>query len=164
MACVRYATGTTALVVPSLDAMTAQNRSKLSYKAGYAIRHPGRIAAYARRRGRDFWLGLRTHDHLSYYRAVMRSDASRSHAGAVGSKTRESWLKIGQLQFDYLLGHGLKPGMQMLEIGCGNLRRAGCSSTTWMPGTTTASTSRPRSCSRRRTRSPSSACSGSCRT
>jgi len=108
--------------VPNLDAMTAQNRSKLSYKAGYAIRHPGRIAAYARRRGRDAWLGLRTHDHLSYYRAVMRSDASRSHAGAVGSKTRESWLKIGQLQFDYLLGHGLKPGMQMLEIGCGNLR------------------------------------------
>jgi len=60
--------------------------------------------------------------HISYYRAVMRSEASRSHEGAVGSKTHESWLKIGQLQFDYLLGHGLKPGMRMLEIGCGNLR------------------------------------------
>ena len=34
----------------------------------------------------------------------MHSDAARSHEGAVGSKTHESWLKIGQLQFDYLPG------------------------------------------------------------
>ena len=102
--------------------VTVKNRSDLSYKIGYAIRHPGRILPYARRRGRDAWLSLRARDHLSYYRAVMRSEASRSHEGAVGSKTHESWLKIGQLQFDYLLGHGLKPGMRMLEIGCGNLR------------------------------------------
>jgi len=40
----------------------------------------------------------------------------------VGSQTHESWLKIGQMQFDYLIGHGLKPGDRMLEIGCGNLR------------------------------------------
>jgi SAM-dependent methyltransferase len=40
----------------------------------------------------------------------------------VGSKSHESWLQIGQMQFDYLLGHGLKPDMRMLEIGCGNLR------------------------------------------
>jgi ubiquinone/menaquinone biosynthesis C-methylase UbiE len=26
------------------------------------------------------------------------------------------------MQFDYLIGHGLKPGDRMLEIGCGNLR------------------------------------------
>ncbi len=52
----------------------------------------------------------------------MRSDAARSREAAVGSKTHESWLQIGQLQFDYLLGHGLKPDMRMLEIGCGNLR------------------------------------------
>ncbi len=102
--------------------MTAQNRSRLAFKIGYAARHPRRILPYARRRGRDAWLGLRARDHVSYYRAVMRSDASRSHQAAVGSETRESWLKIGQLQFDYLLGHGLKPGMRMLEIGCGNLR------------------------------------------
>ncbi len=111
-----------ALIGPNLGPVTAQNRSQLSYKIGYAVRHPDRIAAYARRRGRDAWLSLRADDHLSYYRAVMRSDAARSHQGAVGSKTRESWLKIGQLQFDYLLGHGLKPAMRMLEIGCGNLR------------------------------------------
>jgi SAM-dependent methyltransferase len=102
--------------------VTVKNRSRLSFKIGYAARHPGRILPYVRRRGRDAWLRLRAHDHLSYYRAVMRSDASRSHEAAVGSKTRESWLKLGQMQFGYLLGHGLKPGMRMLEIGCGNLR------------------------------------------
>ncbi len=52
----------------------------------------------------------------------MRSDAARSREAAVGSKSHESWLQIGQLQFDYLVGHGLKPDMRMLEIGCGNLR------------------------------------------
>jgi SAM-dependent methyltransferase len=102
--------------------VTVANRSRLSFKIGYAVRHPGHVMPYARRRGRDAWLSLRTSDHVSYYRAVMRSDASRSHEGAVGSKTRGSWLKIGQLQFDYLLRHGLKPGARMLEIGCGNLR------------------------------------------
>ena len=89
---------------------------------GYALRHPYRITSYARRRGRDSLLWLTTRDHVQYYRAVMRSDTARSSDAAVGSKTRESWLKIGQLQFDYLLRHGLKPGARMLEIGCGNLR------------------------------------------
>jgi len=65
---------------------------------------------------------LRHRDHVSYYRAVMRSDAARGDESAVGSHTHESWLKVGQMQFDYLISHGLKPGMRMLEIGCGNLR------------------------------------------
>ncbi len=102
--------------------MTAKDRSRLLFKIGYAIRKPGRIIPYARRRGRDTWLRLQARDHLSYYRAVMASDAARSHEGAVGSNTHESWMKIGQMQFDYLVGHGLKPGDRMLEIGCGNLR------------------------------------------
>gem|GEM_PF-7060658 len=67
-------------------------------------------------------LRLKSRGHVSYYRAVMKSDAARSDEGAVGSHTHESWLKIGQMQFDYLVAHGLKPGMRMLEIGCGNLR------------------------------------------
>jgi SAM-dependent methyltransferase len=99
-----------------------KNRSRLTYKIGYAIRNPDRISGYARRRGRDTWLWLTTRDHVSYYRAVMRSDASRSSDAAVGSKSREAWLQLGQLQFDYLTSHGLKPDMRMLEIGCGNLR------------------------------------------
>lgn len=102
--------------------MHAKDRSSLVYKAGYAVQHPDRIVGYARRRGRDTWLWLTTRDHVSYYRAVMRSDTARNSDAAVGSKTRESWLKIGQMQFDYLIKHGLKPDMRMLEIGCGNLR------------------------------------------
>jgi SAM-dependent methyltransferase len=100
----------------------AKDRSQLTYQAQYALRHPDKIVGYARRLGRDAWLALRARDHVAYYRAVMRSDAARSREGAVGSKTHESWLQIGTLQFDYLLGHGLKPPMRMLEIGCGNLR------------------------------------------
>jgi SAM-dependent methyltransferase len=102
--------------------VTAKDRSRLLFKIKYAARKPGRVLPYARRHGRDAWLRLRSADHLGYYRAVMASDAARSHEGAVGSKTHESWLKIGQMQFDYLVGHGLKPGDRMLEIGCGNLR------------------------------------------
>jgi SAM-dependent methyltransferase len=102
--------------------VSSHDRSRLSYKLGYALRHPGRVLPYARRRGRDALIGLTSPDHVSYYRAVMKSDAARSRDGAVGSHTRESWLKLGQLQFDYLTGHGLQPGDRMLEIGCGNLR------------------------------------------
>ena len=102
--------------------MHAKDRSRLAYQAQYALQHPDRIAAHVRRLGRDAWLTLRARDHVAYYRAVMRSDAARSREGAVGSKTHDSWLQLGQLQFDYLLEHGLKPPMRMLEIGCGNLR------------------------------------------
>ncbi len=102
--------------------MHGKNRSRLGYQIAYAIRNPDRIAGYARRLGRDTLLWLATRDHVSYYRAVMRADTSRSGDAAVGSSSRESWLQVGQLQFDYLLSHGLKPGMRMLEIGCGNLR------------------------------------------
>ncbi len=86
------------------------------------MRHPDRIAGYARRLARDTWLRVSTDDHASYYRAVMRSDTARSHEAAVGGRTHEWWLKIGQMQFDYLVRHGLKPTDRMLEIGCGDLR------------------------------------------
>ena len=102
--------------------MHSKDRSRLSFKIGYALRHPGRIAGYAKRRSRDAWLRMRSPDHVSYYRAVMRSDAARSRDAAVGSHTRESWMELGKLQFDYAVSHGLKPDMRMLEIGCGNLR------------------------------------------
>jgi len=102
--------------------MQPNDRSRLTFMIRYAVRHPERIVPHARRLARDGVLRLRNRDHVSYYRAVMRSDAARSGEGAVGSHTHESWLKVGQMQFDYLVSHGLKPGMRMLEIGCGNLR------------------------------------------
>lgn len=105
-----------------LCAVSEHDRSRLSYKFGYALRHPGRVIPYARRRSRDAWIGMKAGDHVSYYRAVMKSDTARSGEAAVGSKTHESWLEIGQMQFEYLVKHGLQPGDKMLEIGCGNLR------------------------------------------
>jgi len=100
----------------------SKDRSRFVFKIIYAIRHPARIAGYVRRRSRDAWLQFRSADHVSYYRAVMRADASRSADSAVGSPSHDYWLEVGQLQFDYATSHGLKPEMRMLEIGCGNLR------------------------------------------
>src|ERR1700683_680901 len=102
--------------------MHSKDRSRLTFKVRYAARHPGRVVPHARRLARDAMLRFKTGDHASYYRAGMKSDRARSDEGAVRSHTHDSWLKIGQLQFDYLVSHGLKPGMRMLEIGCGNLR------------------------------------------
>jgi SAM-dependent methyltransferase len=108
--------------VPDLVPVSDHDRSRLAYQVGYALRHPGRVIPYVRRRGRDALLSLKSADHVSYYRGVMKSDTARCAEAAVGSNTHESWLKIGQLQFDYLVSHGLKPDDRMLEIGCGNLR------------------------------------------
>jgi SAM-dependent methyltransferase len=105
-----------------LCAVSAPDRSRLSYKLSFALRNPGRVLPYARRRSRDALIGMKASDHVSYYRAVMKAETARNREAAVGSKTHDSWLKVGQLQFDYLLGHGLQPGDRMLEIGCGDLR------------------------------------------
>jgi SAM-dependent methyltransferase len=102
--------------------MHPKDRSRLTFKVRYAARHPGKIVPHARRLARDAILRLKNPDHVSYYRAVMKADAARSDEAAVGGRTHEEWLSVGQMQFDYLVSHGLKPGMRMLEIGCGNLR------------------------------------------
>ena len=102
--------------------MHPNDRSRLTFMLRYAARHPERIVPHARRLARDAVLRLRNRDHVSYYRAVMKSDTARGDEGAVGSHTHDSWLKIGQMQFDYLVSHGLKPGIRLLEIGCGILR------------------------------------------
>ncbi|MGH3319215.1 MAG: class I SAM-dependent methyltransferase [Streptosporangiaceae bacterium] len=98
------------------------DRSKLTYRLRHALRHPDRVRPYLARLTRDIWLRLHARDHVSYYRAVMRSDAARSPEAAVGSASHERWLALGKMQFDYLVDHGLKPGDRVLEIGCGNLR------------------------------------------
>jgi SAM-dependent methyltransferase len=98
------------------------NRANPLHQAKYALQHPGRIPAHMRRLTRDLRLRWSTRDHVAYYRAVMHADAAHSPEAAVGSKNHERWLALGQMQFDYLVGHGLKPGDRMLEIGCGNLR------------------------------------------
>lgn len=100
------------------------NRSSLGHKARYALQHPQRVLPYLRRAGRDTWLRLRHRGgHVAYYRAVMASDTARSPEAAVGGgPSHDRWLAIGQMQFDYLRGHGLQPQDRMLEIGCGNLR------------------------------------------
>lgn len=98
------------------------NRSSLVHKVRYALAHPDRIAPYLKRSARDLKLRLQHRDHVSYYRAVMASDAARDPKLAVGSASRKRWLALGQMQFDYLVKHGLKPEHRMLDIGCGNLR------------------------------------------
>ncbi|SEM25541.1 class I SAM-dependent methyltransferase [Nonomuraea pusilla] len=99
-----------------------RTRSSLAHQITYALKHPARIAPHLRRLARDTWLRLRTDDHVSYYRAVMRHDTARDPGGAVGSHNQRRWLAMGRMQFDYLVEHGLKPECRMLEIGCGNLR------------------------------------------
>ncbi|MFJ9177617.1 class I SAM-dependent methyltransferase [Streptomyces sp. NPDC102360] len=98
------------------------NRAALTHRVGYALRNPGRVPRHLRRAARDAWLRHRSADHVAYYRAVMRSDARRDPDAAVGGRSRERWLALGAMQFDYLVRHGLRPEHRMLEIGCGNLR------------------------------------------
>src|SRR5260370_27734551 len=102
--------------------MAERDRARISYKLAYATRHPDRIVPYARRLARDTWLRVRTGDHASYYRAVMRSDTARSHEAAVGGRTHDWWVRMGPMQFDYPVTQGLKPADRVLEIGCGDLR------------------------------------------
>lgn len=102
--------------------MSSHDRSRLSYKVRYAVKHPQRVWPYVRRSARDQLIALRTDGHVEYYRAIMESSTTRGVDRAVGSLSRASWLTAGQRQFDYLLGHGLQRDTRMLEIGCGNLR------------------------------------------
>jgi SAM-dependent methyltransferase len=102
--------------------MPLQNRSTLSYKIAFAARHPGQVLPYLQRVVVDARLRAGTHDHVSYYRAVMRYKAGRSLDLAVGSRSADQGAEFGQMQFGYLTGHGLTRTSRLLEIGCGNLR------------------------------------------
>ncbi|MQA02589.1 MAG: methyltransferase [Streptosporangiales bacterium] len=102
--------------------VSEKNRARIAYKVRYAATHPTKVPGYVRRLCRDQIIRLKAKDHVSYYRAVMRSDTDKNPRGAVGTPTEERWLTLGKMQFDYLKEHGLKPEHRMLEIGCGNLR------------------------------------------
>src|SRR5919199_5894108 len=95
-------TATVCGVRPSQRSTRARrNRRTLRHKIAYAATNPRRVTAHLRRTARDTLLRLTTRDHVEYYRAVMRHDAAHRGAdAAVGSKSRESWLRIGKLQFD----------------------------------------------------------------
>ncbi|MCQ0007883.1 class I SAM-dependent DNA methyltransferase [Actinomadura madurae] len=101
---------------------TRRNRASLAYKIRYAARNPDKIRSYLSRVARDLKFRVSSRNHIAYYRAVMKSDTARDPEAAVGSRSHERWLALGQMQFDYLLKHGLKPDDRILEIGCGNLR------------------------------------------
>ncbi len=100
----------------------AANRARLSHKAAYALRNPARVVPYIRRALRDRWLRFKHPDHVDYYRAVMASDTAANPEAAVGSRSHDRWLALGQMQFDFLVDHGLQKEHRMLDIGCGNLR------------------------------------------
>ena len=91
-------------------------------KIGYAVRHPGRLAAHLRRRWRNALLRTIVRDPVDLYRRIVDDNARSNPDRAIGSDGRDSWLRVGQLQFDYLLRHGLEPAHRVLDLGCGNLR------------------------------------------
>jgi ubiquinone/menaquinone biosynthesis C-methylase UbiE len=80
------------------------------------------VLPYFRRSVRNRFLASGVKDHVAFYRRVMSADAAGNPGAAIGSPDPESWLAIGQLQFEYLVRHGLTPSSRVLEIGCGNLR------------------------------------------
>src|SRR5947209_8611793 len=97
--------------------VSSHDRSRMSFKVRYAVKHPGRVWPYARRSARDRLIALRAGGHVEYYRGIMESDTARGGDRAVGNVSRSAWLAAGQRQFDYLLRHGLTPETRMLEIG-----------------------------------------------
>ena len=57
-------------------------------------------------------------DYMDAYRSHTDLRVRENPHDAVGGM----WEEIGRLQFDYLVGHGLRPGHSLLDIGCGTLR------------------------------------------
>jgi len=97
-------------------------RYRLGYRVRYAIGHRDRVLPHLRRVARNLLLRARYRDHTRFYREVVSRTAASDPDLAIGSASRDRWLALGKLQFDYLVGHGLEPHHRMLEIGCGNLR------------------------------------------
>jgi SAM-dependent methyltransferase len=102
--------------------MMADDRYRLLYRLRYALRNPDRIVPYLKRTWRDLRIRAKHRDHVSYYREVMRHDVAENPDRAVGSRSRDRWLALGQMQYDFLVANGLERHHDLLDIGCGNLR------------------------------------------
>jgi SAM-dependent methyltransferase len=95
----------------------------LGYKVRRAATHPDRVVPFIRRAARNWKFAREGGDFSAFYRKVMADTAATEGANrAIGSFSEEHWLEVGQMQFDYLVKHGLRPDSRILDIGCGNLR------------------------------------------
>lgn len=94
----------------------------LLVRAGRALARPRMIVPYVSRSVRNRRLRRQAESHTAFYRLAVDADARKDPQRAVGSHSREHWLEVGKLQFDYLLRHGLRADYRVLDIGCGNLR------------------------------------------
>jgi SAM-dependent methyltransferase len=95
--------------------LAEDDRAGLPAKVGDALRQ--RVLPYGRR-GPDTLADPEPPGTASHGAAAQAA----SPAPPAVAETREAWLRRGQAEFDYLIGHGLQPGDRMLEIGCGTLR------------------------------------------
>ena len=88
---------------------------------------PGAMGALAR------WTMARVRTVLEYpslialYRRLGYLEAYRVHTDRrVASDPRDAvggrWERVGHLQYEFLVGHGLRPLHRVLDIGCGTLR------------------------------------------
>jgi ubiquinone/menaquinone biosynthesis C-methylase UbiE len=96
-----------------------ERRSKLMTHIRAGLLHSTKLL---RRMLRNQSFKAHSRTHTDFYRAVMASNARRDPDAAIGSDSRKHWLKVGEMQFSYLLKHGLRPDHRILDIGCGNLR------------------------------------------
>jgi ubiquinone/menaquinone biosynthesis C-methylase UbiE len=102
--------------------MAVSDRATLSGKVKKALAQPQRVLPYARRLAGNARLRVAAGNHTEFYRAVMRREVAKDPDRAIGSDSRESWLAVGQRQYDYLVQHGLNAASRILDVGCGNLR------------------------------------------
>ncbi len=72
------------------------------------IQDPLSLVRYIRRNIRNMEIRKKSSSHVEFYAKVVDERAKIDPNSAIGSETEEHWYNIGQLQFDYILKHGLK--------------------------------------------------------
>jgi hypothetical protein len=66
----------------------------------------------------------------------IRKAPRRDHRAAVGGH----WHDVGRLQFETLVGLGLRPEHTLLDMPCGSFRAGRFFAESWSPATTSGST------------------------